>query len=230
MGKPKSPRRVADNEALSVGTQIRGSAQKLNLVAALIRGRKVEDAMNILTFSKKAITSGIAKCFSSSEFRINPAIFCFSSEEIVPSAEATRAQEATVASMKARFLNFDTSAVRRARTSFPLSFIQFNMTLSSDYRFRDADKILHGDLQEAMADRVHQCGSEHSGADVLIVDPELDESLKSVTTKHRFVIGEESDSILYRYGVEPRPWAPDEDATATVNYTSGTSVTECWNK
>ena len=55
MGKEKSPRRVADNEALSVGTTIRGSAQKLNLVAALIRGRKVEDAMNILAFSKRAI-------------------------------------------------------------------------------------------------------------------------------------------------------------------------------
>ena len=39
MGKEKSPRRVADNEALAVGTQIRGSAQKLNLVAQLIRGR-----------------------------------------------------------------------------------------------------------------------------------------------------------------------------------------------
>ena len=46
MGKEKSPRRVADNEALAVGTQIRGSAQKLNLVAALIRGRKVEEALN----------------------------------------------------------------------------------------------------------------------------------------------------------------------------------------
>jgi acyl-CoA synthetase (AMP-forming)/AMP-acid ligase II len=65
---------------------------------------------------------------------------------------------------------------------------------------------------------------EHSGADVLIVDPELDDSLRSVTTKHRFVIGEESDSILYKYGVEPKPWIPDEDATATVNYTSGTTA------
>ena len=54
MGKEKSPRRVADNEALAVGTNIRGSAQKLNLVAALIRGRKVEDAMNVLAFSKRA--------------------------------------------------------------------------------------------------------------------------------------------------------------------------------
>jgi len=55
MGKEKSPRRVADNEALSVGTQIRGSAQKLGLVAALIRGRSVEEALNILTFSTKGM-------------------------------------------------------------------------------------------------------------------------------------------------------------------------------
>ncbi len=55
MGKAKSPRRVGDNEALAVGTTIRGSAQKLNLVAALIRGKKVEDALNILSFSKRAM-------------------------------------------------------------------------------------------------------------------------------------------------------------------------------
>ena len=65
MGKEKSPRRVADNEALSVGTQIRGSAQKLNLVAALIRGRKVEDALNILTFSKKAMAVDVRKVLAS---------------------------------------------------------------------------------------------------------------------------------------------------------------------
>ena len=55
MGKEKSPRRVADNEALAVGTTIRGSAQKLNLVAALIRGRKAEDALNILSCSTQAM-------------------------------------------------------------------------------------------------------------------------------------------------------------------------------
>ena len=55
MSKQKAPRRVADNEALAVGTTIRGSAQKLNLVAALIRGKKAEEAMNILSFSKKAM-------------------------------------------------------------------------------------------------------------------------------------------------------------------------------
>jgi large subunit ribosomal protein L22 len=65
MGKLKSPRRVADNEALAVGTQIRGSAQKLNLVAALIRGRKAEDARNILSFSKKAMAIDVKKVLES---------------------------------------------------------------------------------------------------------------------------------------------------------------------
>ncbi|MGH6728694.1 MAG: large ribosomal subunit protein uL22, partial [Sphingomicrobium sp.] len=53
MSKPASPRKVGDKEALAVGTMIRGSAQKLNLVAGLIRGRKVEEALNILKFSTK---------------------------------------------------------------------------------------------------------------------------------------------------------------------------------
>ncbi|WP_206238795.1 50S ribosomal protein L22 [Novosphingobium terrae] len=65
MSKPKAPRRVGDNEALSVGTQIRGSAQKLNLVAALIRNRKAEDALNILTFSKKAMAVDAKKVLAS---------------------------------------------------------------------------------------------------------------------------------------------------------------------
>ncbi|MEY4366154.1 MAG: hypothetical protein RLZZ305_1498 [Actinomycetota bacterium] len=65
---------------------------------------------------------------------------------------------------------------------------------------------------------------EHSGAEVLLVDPELDDALAGVTAKHRFVIGAESDAVLYRHGVEPEPWVPDEDATATINYTSGTTA------
>ena len=65
MGKAKAPRRVGDNEALSVGTSIRGSAQKLNLVAALIRGHKVEDALNILAFSKKAMAVDVRKVLAS---------------------------------------------------------------------------------------------------------------------------------------------------------------------
>lgn len=65
---------------------------------------------------------------------------------------------------------------------------------------------------------------EHSGADVLIVDPELNDSLAGVTAKHRFVIGEQSDDQLYRFGAEARRWEPNEDATATINYTSGTTA------
>jgi large subunit ribosomal protein L22 len=65
MSKPKAPRRVGDKEALATGTTIRGSAQKLNLVAALIRGRKVEDALNILTFSKKGMAVDVKKVLAS---------------------------------------------------------------------------------------------------------------------------------------------------------------------
>jgi large subunit ribosomal protein L22 len=65
MSKQKAPRRVADNEALAVGTTIRGSAQKLNLVATLIRGRPVEEAMNVLAFSKKAMARDAAKVLAS---------------------------------------------------------------------------------------------------------------------------------------------------------------------
>ncbi|OQW46690.1 MAG: 50S ribosomal protein L22 [Proteobacteria bacterium SG_bin6] len=65
MGKPAAPRRVADNEALAVNTQIRGSAQKLNLVAGLIRGRRAGEAMNILQFSTKAMAVEARKVLAS---------------------------------------------------------------------------------------------------------------------------------------------------------------------
>ncbi|MEQ8839839.1 MAG: AMP-binding protein [Acidimicrobiales bacterium] len=63
----------------------------------------------------------------------------------------------------------------------------------------------------------------HCGAEVLIIDPELEATLGDIDVPHRFVVGEESDS-LYRIGTEPRPWAPSESATATINYTSGTTA------
>ncbi|MDQ3293633.1 MAG: AMP-binding protein [Actinomycetota bacterium] len=66
---------------------------------------------------------------------------------------------------------------------------------------------------------------EHSGASVLLVDPEVDGALAGVTAKHRFVIGAEADDALLRFDTEPEPWLdPDEDGTATVNYTSGTTA------
>ena len=65
MSKQASPRKVGDKEALAVATTIRGSAQKLNLVAALIRGRKVSDALNILTFSKRGMAVDAKKVLAS---------------------------------------------------------------------------------------------------------------------------------------------------------------------
>jgi large subunit ribosomal protein L22 len=65
MSKQAAPRKVGDKEALAVATQIRGSAQKLNLVAGLIRGKKVGDAMNILAFSKRAMAVDARKVLAS---------------------------------------------------------------------------------------------------------------------------------------------------------------------
>jgi len=64
---------------------------------------------------------------------------------------------------------------------------------------------------------------EHSGARVLLVDPELDEALAEVKAEFRFVLGQDDD-LYAREGVEPKPWEPDEGATATINYTSGTTA------
>ncbi|MBW8743883.1 MAG: 50S ribosomal protein L22 [Sphingomonas sp.] len=65
MSKPASPRNVGDKEALAVATSVRGSPYKLNLVAGLIRGKKVGDALNILAFSKKSMAVDVRKCLAS---------------------------------------------------------------------------------------------------------------------------------------------------------------------
>ncbi|MCR9113643.1 MAG: 50S ribosomal protein L22 [Rhodobacteraceae bacterium] len=65
MGKEKNPRRVADNEAMAKLRMLRTSPQKLNLVAAMIRGKKVDKALNDLTFSKKRIAQDVKKCLQS---------------------------------------------------------------------------------------------------------------------------------------------------------------------
>ena len=65
---------------------------------------------------------------------------------------------------------------------------------------------------------------EHSGSTVLLVDPELDDALAHVQAKHRFVLGADSDESLFGSDAAPRPWDADEDATATINYTSGTTA------
>ncbi len=65
MGKAKNPRRVADNEAMAKTRMLRTSPQKLNLVAAMIRGKKVDKALADLTFSKKRIAQDVKKCLQS---------------------------------------------------------------------------------------------------------------------------------------------------------------------
>jgi len=65
MGQEKNPRRVADNEAMAKSKMLRTSPQKLNLVAAMIRGKKVDKALADLTFSKKRIAGDVKKCLQS---------------------------------------------------------------------------------------------------------------------------------------------------------------------
>ncbi len=65
---------------------------------------------------------------------------------------------------------------------------------------------------------------EHSGARVLYVDPEIDESLAAVTAEHRFVLGDDEHLYAPADAADPQPWEPDENATACINYTSGTTA------
>jgi len=65
MAKTKNPRRVADNEAMAKLRMIRISPQKLNLVAQMIRGSKVEKALADLEFSHKRISGDVKKCLES---------------------------------------------------------------------------------------------------------------------------------------------------------------------
>lgn len=65
---------------------------------------------------------------------------------------------------------------------------------------------------------------EHSGARVLLVDPELDDALRDVQCEHRFVLGSQTDAEVFGSGELPEPWEADEAAAATINYTSGTTA------
>jgi acyl-CoA synthetase (AMP-forming)/AMP-acid ligase II len=72
---------------------------------------------------------------------------------------------------------------------------------------------------------------EHSGATVLLLDPELDGALSGVQAKHRILLDGVADAELFAPATtssksrEPERWAePDEDATASINYTSGTTA------
>jgi large subunit ribosomal protein L22 len=65
MAKEKNARRCADNEAMAVNKMLRVSPQKLNLVAAMIRGKKVDNALAMLTFSNKRIADDVKKTLQS---------------------------------------------------------------------------------------------------------------------------------------------------------------------
>ncbi len=68
---------------------------------------------------------------------------------------------------------------------------------------------------------------DHSGSSVLLVDPESEDSLRGISTKHKIVLDGVADAELFAAaadGEEPAPWAADEDATASINYTSGTTA------
>jgi large subunit ribosomal protein L22 len=65
MGKPSHERRLANNEAQAVSRALRISPQKLNLVATMIRGKKVDKALAELEFSTKRISEDVAKCVMS---------------------------------------------------------------------------------------------------------------------------------------------------------------------
>jgi fatty-acyl-CoA synthase len=68
---------------------------------------------------------------------------------------------------------------------------------------------------------------DHSGSSVLLVDPESEDNLRGISAKHKIVLDGVADAELFAPAAddaEPAPWAADEDATASINYTSGTTA------
>jgi fatty-acyl-CoA synthase len=68
---------------------------------------------------------------------------------------------------------------------------------------------------------------EHSGASVLLYDPELTDVVADIPVRHRFVLDGRDDAELFApagAAARPRDWPGDEDDTCSVNYTSGTTA------
>ncbi len=65
---------------------------------------------------------------------------------------------------------------------------------------------------------------EHSGAEALLIDPELEDSLGDIPCQRTWILGQASDDDWLGGAGDPVPWEPDEDATASINYTSGTTA------
>jgi acyl-CoA synthetase (AMP-forming)/AMP-acid ligase II len=67
----------------------------------------------------------------------------------------------------------------------------------------------------------------HSGARVLLYDPELEDQVDGIDVEHRFALDGQADAALFAPAgadVDPVPWDADEDATCSINYTSGTTA------
>ena len=68
---------------------------------------------------------------------------------------------------------------------------------------------------------------EHSGASVLLYDPGVSDRVEGIEVNHRFCLDGSDDQVLFTLAssdAAPRPWEPDENATCSVNYTSGTTA------
>ena len=68
---------------------------------------------------------------------------------------------------------------------------------------------------------------EHSGASVLLYDPDLDDEVNAIKVAHKFRLDGTDDAALFApapEGAAPAVWEADEDATCSVNYTSGTTA------
>jgi large subunit ribosomal protein L22 len=61
MGKAKTERRLADDEARAVSGFIRTSPRKLNLIAGSIRGKAADEALAQLTFEKRRVSNDVKK-------------------------------------------------------------------------------------------------------------------------------------------------------------------------
>ncbi len=68
---------------------------------------------------------------------------------------------------------------------------------------------------------------DHSGASVLLVDPDSEETLRGISAKHKIMLDGTADAELFAPAADdarPATWQADEDATASINYTSGTTA------
>ena len=65
---------------------------------------------------------------------------------------------------------------------------------------------------------------DHCGATMLLVDPSLEDTCKDIPVDRFVVMGTDADDQMYKWNTDPVEFEPDEDSTAVINYTSGTTA------